>query len=254
MRRHNFLSFWAIFCPFNTPLSPEWFQKSKFWKNMKIPGDTILLYIHVYHEWRSYDISFLKYKVRETEIFVILGHFLSFQLPDNPENQNFKIEKNTWKYHHLTHLHHKWESYDVSFLRYWVWRTKFFVILDHFLPFYPPLTTQKIKILKKMKKTPEDIIILHKCTINDNHMMYGSWDIKHDGQNFLSFWTIFCPFTPLITWKIKILKKLKKMPWDIIIFQKCTKNHDHILHCSWDMARDDVIIFHFGSFFALLTP
>ena len=41
-------------------------------------------------------------------------------------------------------------------------------------------------------------------------MMYSSWDIEHDGQNFLSFWTIFCPFTPLTTQKIKILKNWKK--------------------------------------------
>ena len=27
---------------------------------------------------------------------------------------------------------------------------------------------------EKMKKTPEDIIILDMCTINDSHMMYGS--------------------------------------------------------------------------------
>ena len=121
-----------------------------------------------------------------------------------------------------------------------------------FCPF-TPLTTQNIKILKKMKKTPEDII-LHKCTINDNHMMYGSWDIKHDGQNFLSFWTIFCPFTPLIMWKIKILKKLKKIPQDIIIFQKCTKNHDHILHCSWDMARDRCNCFSFWVIFCSFNP
>ena len=68
---------------------------------------------------------------------------------------------------------------------------------------FTPLITQKIKVLKKMKKTHRDII-LHKCTINDNHMMYGSCDMKRDTQNFLSFWTVFYPFTPLTTWKIKI--------------------------------------------------
>ena len=57
-----------------------------------------------------------------------------------------------------------------------------------------------------IKNTPGDIIILHMCIINDNHMMYGSWDMKRDGQNFLSFWTVFCPFTPLTTQKIKTLK------------------------------------------------
>ena len=77
-----------------------------------------------------------------------------------------------------------------------------------FCPF-SPLTTWKIKILT-LKKTPGDIIILHICTINDNHMMYGSWDMECNRQNFLSFWTIFCPFTPLWTQKIKILKKWKK--------------------------------------------
>ena len=33
---------------------------------------------------------------------------------------------------------------------------------------------------KKLKKTPGDIIILHKSTMNDNHMMYGSLDMKQD--------------------------------------------------------------------------
>ena len=76
-------------------------------KNEKMPGDIILLYIHVYHKWRSYDIWFLKYKVWQTEIFVILGYFLPSQPTDNLENQYFKIEKNTWRYYHFTHLHHK---------------------------------------------------------------------------------------------------------------------------------------------------
>ena len=38
-----------------------------------------------------------------------------------------------------------------------------------------------------MKKTPGDITILQKGAINDNHMMYGSLDMKCDRQNFLSF-------------------------------------------------------------------
>ena len=46
----------------------------------------------------------------------------------------------------------------VWFLRYVVQRTEFFVILDHFLPFYLP-NTSKYKIFIK-KKTPGDIIIL----------------------------------------------------------------------------------------------
>ena len=85
---------------------------------------------------------------------------------------------------------------------------------------------------------PRDIIILHICTINDNHMMHGSWDMEHDKQNFLSFWTIFCPFTPYATWKSKIMKKWKKTPEDIIILHTCTINYNHMMYGSGDMKHD----------------
>ena len=85
----------------------------------------------------------------------------------------------------------------------------FFVILDRILPFYL-INNPKNQNFEKMKKIPGDSIILHRCTINYNHMMYGYWDTQRDRQNFLLFWTIFCPVTPLTTWKIKILKKWKK--------------------------------------------
>ena len=88
-----------------------------------------------------------------------------------------------------------------------------------FLPFYPP-NNSKNQNFEKLKKTPGDIIILHMCTINDNHMMYGSWDMKRDRQNFLSFWTVFCHFAPLATRKIKILKNWKKH-LEILSFYTC---------------------------------
>ena len=53
--------------------------------------------------------------------------------------------------------------------------------MSHFLPFYP-LSSPKTQNLKKMKKTPRDIIILHKCSKNYNQIMYGSWDMVHDRQ------------------------------------------------------------------------
>ena len=36
----------------------------------------------------------------------------------------------------------------------------------------------------------------------------------------------------------KNFEKMKKKPGDIIVLQKCTKNHVHMLYCSWDMAQD----------------
>ena len=108
-----------------------------------------------------------------------------------------------------------------------------------------------------MKKIPGDIIILHKCIKDHDHMIYCSWDMAHDGCNcYFSFWAIFCPFTPLTTRKMKILKTYKKTPWDIIILYKCTQNHGHMLYYSWDMARDrcKCSFFYFGLFLPFYAP
>ena len=142
-----------------------------------------------------------------------------------------------------------------------------------------PTNNPKNQNFEKMKKTPGDTIILHLCTTNDDHIMYGSWDMErerqiflscwtcfwpftpapplpkilkkneknaskyrhytqayhkwqsHDvqflryeaWQSFLSFWDIICPFTPITTRKIKILKKWKKTPRGIIILHMRTK-------------------------------
>ena len=139
------------------------------------------------------------------KIFCYIGSFLALLPPNNPENQNFeKMKKILGDI--ILHVYHKWKSY----MMYGSWdmecdRQNFFSFWTIFCPFTPPpLITWKIKILKKWKKTPGDNIILHKCIINDNHMMHGSWDLKCDRQNFLSFWSTFCPFTPLTAWKTKI--------------------------------------------------
>ena len=105
-------------------------------------------------------------------------------------------------------------------------RQKFFVILDHFLPFYPP-NKQKIRILKNWK-TPEDIIILHMCTINDNHMIYGFSDMESNWQIFLSFWTIFCPFTPYNNPENQNFEKMKKTSGDTMYLHVSTIKGNHI--------------------------
>ena len=161
----TFRHFGPFFCPFTTPPhspSPLMIPKIKILKNMKkTPGDIILLYIHVSHKWRSYDKWFMKYKVRKTENFIILGHFFVLSAPDNPENQNFKIEKNTWRYYHFTYLHNKWQSYDVWFLRYGTQQTELFVILDCFLPFHLHMDPEK-QNFERMKKHLQ-MLSFHKC-------------------------------------------------------------------------------------------
>ena len=55
----------------------------------------------------------------------------------------------------------------------WSAMDKIFVILDHFLLFYPSMDPEN-QNFRKMKNTSEDTIILQMCTINDSHVMYGS--------------------------------------------------------------------------------
>ena len=178
----------TIFCYFRPvfALLPHyWPQKLKFGKNVK---NTWRYYpfTHVYHKSRSYDVWFLRYKVQRTEFFVILGHFYPLTLLTTQKIKTWKNEKNSWRYYHFKHEYHKWKSYDVWFLRYGAQQTNFFLILDHFLPFYTisPANNTENQNLEKMKITPGDIIILHKCNINYNHMIYGSWDMKCTRQNF----------------------------------------------------------------------
>ena len=142
--------------------------------------------------------------MRKTEIFVILGSFLSFHPPDNAENQSFKIVKNTWRYYHLTHLHHKWQSYDAWFLRY----GDILLFWTVFCSF-TSLWARKL-IFWKNETKPEDIMILQMCTTNGSHMMYGSWDMECNGQNVLSFWTTFLPFYSPNNSKNQYFEKMKK--------------------------------------------
>ena len=63
-----------------------------------------------------------------------------------------------------------WHMTEVIFFPFWA----------IFCPFTP--NSPKNQNKKKIKKTLGDIIILHMCTKNYDHMMYSSWDMMHDGQ------------------------------------------------------------------------
>ena len=125
----------------------------------------------------------------------------------------------------------------------WTATDRIFLILDDYLPFYAPLPPSKF--WKNEKKTSEDIITLHKCTINDNHMMYGFWDMKHNRQNF------FHSTTKAKTQK-QNFEKMKKPCGYIIILKKSTKIM--IICCTvpniWQMM-DVIVIFRLGLFFAV---
>ena len=110
-----------------------------------------------------------------------------------------------------------------------------FVSLGHFFALLPHYWPKKLKFGKNVKK-PGDIILVHMCTINEDHMIYGSWDIRHD-------------------WQMEIPVSHR----DIIILQMSIKNHDHMLYCSWDIVHDDCNCFflegwHFLPFYPRKSP
>ena len=125
----------------------------------------------------------------------------------------------------------------------------------HFGPFFfvfsRPLTNWKIKILT-LKKEPWDIIILNICTINDNHMMCGSWDMEHNRHNFLSFWTNFCPFTPLRAMKIKTFKKIGKNTSRYYHFSNI--NDSHMVYGLSDMECNRQNALSFWTIFCTFIP
>ena len=114
-------------------------------------------------------------------------------------------------------------------------KTKFFVIMGPFFPFDPP-NNWKNQNFEKIKKNTGNIIILHSCTTNFRHMMYGSWDIKCDWHNFLLFWAIFLPFYPAPANNAENLnfEKIKKASRGIITLYISTINKkNQMMYDSW---------------------
>ena len=103
--------------------------------------------------------------------------------------------------------------------------------------FFAQLLTTTIIMWQKCKKTPGYIILLHMCTINQDHMMYGSWDMKFNRQNFL---VILHPEK----WKHQKWKN----PWRYHHFtQVYQKSWSSAIYCSRDMTHGRCnCYFHFG--------
>ena len=116
-----------------------------------------------------------------------------------------------------------------------IWSARTDIIFCHFRSFfcsYAPRLTLKIKIWKNCKKTPGDIILLHTCTINQDHMhpWHDVWFLRYEVQQT----ELFCHLRPFFAlYPSNILKneniKNGKTPGDIITLHKCTKK-------SWSSA------------------
>ena len=112
-------------------------------------------------------------------------------------------------------------------------------------------TTQKINFLKKWNKCLE-ILSFYTCSINSNHMIYGSSDMDQNRHTFLSFWTIFLPFYAPNNPKNQNFEDMKKY-LETLSFDTCVPKMI-IMWCKvpqiW--STTDRIFCHFGPSFALL--
>ena len=134
-------------------------------------------------------------------------------------------------------------------LRYEAWQTEFFVILGHFLHFYPT-NNPKNQNFENLKKSL-DIIIFHKCTKNYDYMLHCSWDMLCDRWNSnFSFWAIFCPFTSNSP-KNKLFLKKEKDTWRYYHLSQTMIICYTVIEI-WCMT-ELIVIFHFGQLFAFLT-
>ena len=159
----------------------------------KFAGNIIILHMctknHSHMMYSSWDIECNRQNV------LSLWTIYALLLPYGPINSKcWKNKKNTWRYH-FTNVYHN--GYHIWFFRYGVQRTKFFFILDHFLPFYLK-NNPKNQYFEKLQNAPGYIIILYNFPKNYDHMLYYSLDMARNRFNcYFSFWAIFYPFISL---------------------------------------------------------
>ena len=72
-------------------------------------------------------------------------------------------------------------------------RQNFLSLWTGFCPFTP--YGKKNQNFEKLKNSPGNITILHKCTKSHDHMLYFSLDMARIGINYFSFWAI-CTVVP----------------------------------------------------------
>ena len=182
--------------------------------------------------------------------FVIFHQFLPLYSPNNLKNQNFEKMKKKKLPGNIILLHLCTTSDDHMMYDSWdIEHDRRFIILGHFLPFYPT-NNLKNKNHEKMKNTPRDFThVYHK--------------LKSYVACFLRYWvwkTIFChlgpflPFYPTNNPKNRNFEKMKIASGDIIILHMCTKSYDHKMHSSCAMQCDRQHFLSFWTSFYPFTP
>ena len=117
---------------------------------------------------------------------------------EQPEKSEFwKNLKNTWRYYYFIPVYHKWQSYDVWFLRYIILTDIIFCHFEPFLVFYPTNYPKKQNFEKERKSL--DISSFYTCVPQMTNIWYMVLEIWNVTDRFfchfgLLFHTIFCMF------------------------------------------------------------
>ena len=107
--------------------------------------------------------------------------------------------------------------------------------MDGRITFYPPNNLEN-QNFEKMKKEA-GYIVLHMCTINENHMMYGSWVTYGVQQTqFVLILDLFLPFYPK-NHKNQNFGKMKNNCW----------RYHHFTHEYQKLWLDDVQFLRYGT-------
>ena len=117
------------------------------------PGGAIILKMSTINENYMYDSWDMVHNRQNFLQFRTI--FCPFTPPPPLTTNRIKILrqwKNTWRYHHFTQVHHKWQSYDIWFLRYEVHQIEFFLSSWAIFCPFTHLTAWKVNFSKKWKK------------------------------------------------------------------------------------------------------
>ena len=111
-------------------------------------------------------------------------------------------------------------------------RCSYFSFWAIFCPF-TPLTARKINIKKKKRKRRKHLEISSFYTSVPKIMIICYTEIWHVTDVIVIFhFGLFFDLSPPNSLKNQNLKKMKKIPGDIIILQKFNKNYDQMMYSS----------------------
>ena len=116
-------------------------------------------------------------------------------------------------------------------------RCSYFSFWVIFCPF-TPLIARKINI-KKKRQNPLEISSFHTSVPKIMIICYTVPEIWHVTDVIVIFhFGLFFALSPPNSLKNQNLKKMKKIPGDIIILQKFNKNYDQMMYSSWNIVHD----------------